>query len=401
LTRHAGEAEPGWTQDAPARYAVRMGPLSGIRVIEIAGLGPGPFAAMMLADMGADVLRVDRVRAHKPTAPSLDLLARGRPSAGIDLKHPDGAALVLELCERADALIEGFRPGVMERLGLGPEPCLSRNPRLVYGRMTGFGQDGPLASAAGHDIDYIALSGALHAIARQGERPMPPLNLVGDFGGGGMLLAFGVVCALLEARSSGHGQVVDAAMIDGASLLMTMFWGMRAAGFFEEQRPGTNLLDSGAPFYETYRTKDGRFLALGAIEPQFYAELLERLGLADQGLPRQMDRSQWPAVKERFAAVIAGKTRDEWCAIFEGSDACVAPVLTLGEAAEHPHNVARGTFVRAFDVTQPAPAPRFSRTQPEIGSPPSQPGADTERALSAWGVDPERLRALREARVVG
>jgi alpha-methylacyl-CoA racemase len=376
-----------------------VGPLSGIRVIEIVGLGPGPFAGMLLADMGAEVLRVDRIPAHPPRGPSRDVLARGRLSAGVDLKHPSGAPLVLELCERADALLEGFRPGVMERLGLGPDACLARNPKLVYGRMTGFGQGGPLASAPGHDINYIALSGALHAIGLPGEAPVPPLNLVGDFGGGGMLLAFGVVCALLEAQRSGQGQVVDAAMVDGSALLMAMIYGFRAAGTQREQR-GANLLDGGAPFYRTYETADGHAIAVGAIEPQFYARLLDVLGLSEaerEGMPRQMDRSQWPALRARFAHAFKQKTRAEWCALLEGSDACLSPVLSMSEALEHPHLRARGTFVELAGVAQPAPAPRFSRSAPELPRPPSHPAQDTDAGLRAWGMSDARIAELRAA----
>jgi alpha-methylacyl-CoA racemase len=354
---------------------------------------------MMLADMGADVLRLDRIPRKPAAGPSLDLLNRGRRSVGVDLKHPEGVATVLELCRGADALIEGFRPGVMERLGLGPEACLGENPRLVYGRMTGWGQDGPLAHTAGHDIDYIALSGALHAIGRAGEKPLPPLNLVGDFGGGGMLLAFGVVCALLEARGSGQGQVVDASMVEGSSLLMTMFHSFRAMGLQREQR-GINLLDTGAHFYETYETADGEHMAVGAIEPQFYAELLQRLGLADADLPRQMERAKWPELKQRLAEVFKRNTRAEWVEIFEGSDACVAPVLSMTEAMEHPHNQARAAFVDVAGIEQPAPAPRFSRTSAEVQRPPSQPGADTEDGLRDWGLSQERIAALRAAGAV-
>ncbi len=375
-----------------------MGPLTGIRIVEIASIGPGPFAGMMLADMGAEVLRIDRApkAGGASSKPSFDLLARGRPNVGVDLKHPHGVATVLKLIERADALIEGFRPGVMERLGLGPDACLARNPKLVYGRMTGYGQEGPLAQIAGHDIDYIALSGALHAIRRTGGAPMPPLNLVGDFGGGGMLLAFGIACALLEAKSSGRGQVIDAAMCDGSSLLMMMFHGMAAQGFHKADQPGSNLLDSGAHFYEVYETADGKHLAVGAIEPQFYAELLQKLEIDPSTLPRQMDRAHWPTLKERFASVIKQRTQADWCARFEGSDACVAPVLSMDEAKRHPHNVARNAFVELGGVAQPAPAPRFSRTKPEVTTPPSQPGADTDAALRAWGFSEQELRALRE-----
>lgn len=377
-----------------------MGPLEGVRVVELAGIGPGPFCAMVLADMGAEVLRVDRpdrVRPGRPERPPLDLLGRGRRSAAIDLKHPEGAAALLRLVERADVLVEGFRPGVMERLGLGPDVCLERNPRLVYGRMTGWGQEGPLAHAAGHDINYIALAGALHAIGRRGEPPVPPLNLVGDFGGGGLLLAFGIVCALYERERSGRGQVVDAAMVDGAALLMTMFFGMRAAGFWSDER-GTNLLDTGAHFYEVYETADGRYVALGPIEPQFYRELLEKLGLADDpAFAAQMDRSRWPELKERLAAIFRTRTREEWCALLEGTDACFAPVLSLEEAPRHPHNVARGTFVEFEGVVQPAPAPRFGRTRPELRRPPAHPGEHTEEALRDWGFAPEEIEKLRAA----
>ena len=377
-----------------------MGPLAGVKVIEIAGIGPGPFAAMMLADMGADVLRLDRIAKRPARGPSLDTLNRGRPSVGIDLKQPDAVALALDLLADADVLLEGFRPGVMERLGLGPEACLQRNPRLVYGRMTGWGQDGPLAQTAGHDIDYIALAGALHAIGRAGERPVPPLNLVGDFGGGGMLLAFGVSCALVERGRSGKGQVVDAAMIDGAATLMSMFFGMQAMGFQHDAR-GTNMLDTGAHFYDTYETSDGGHMAVGAIEPQFYAELLTRLGLSGEALPPQMERASWPAMRQRFAAVFKAKTRAEWSAIFEGSDACVSPVLSMRQAAEHPHVRARQTLVQAHGVLQPAPAPRFSRTAPELSRPPSNPGADTDEGLAAWGVPAARIAALRASQAIG
>jgi alpha-methylacyl-CoA racemase len=371
-----------------------MGPLAGLRVVEIAGIGPGPFAAMLLADMGADVLRIDRIAKRAPSRPAQDVLNRSRQSVGVDLKHAAGVELVLELIAGADALLEGFRPGVMERLGLGPEPCLARNAKLVYGRMTGFGQDGPLAHAAGHDINYIALSGALHAIGRSGDAPLPPLNLVGDFGGGGMLLAYGMVCAVLEAQRSGRGQVVDAAMVDGASLLMAMFFGMRAQGFHLEQR-GSNLLDTGAHFYETYETADGKHVAIGAIEPQFYTELLQRIGLAGEPLPQQMDRARWPELKQRLAARFKEKTRAEWCALLEGSDACFAPVLSMSEALDHPHMRARATFTEVGGVAQPAPAPRFSRSTPEAPRPPSHPGADTQAGLERWGLTAERIASLR------
>ena len=312
-----------------------MGPLTGIRVIEIAGIGPGPFCAMMLADMGADVVRIDRASAARggdPDRPPLDLLNRGRRSVGIDLKSSEGVETVLALVEGADALLEGFRPGVAERLGIGPADCLARNPRLVYGRMTGWGQEGPYASAAGHDLNYIALAGALHGIGRQGEAPVPPLNLVGDFGGGGMYLAFGMACALLEARNSGQGQVVDAAMVDGAASLMTAFFGMARSGFWSEER-GTNMLDTGAHFYNVYETADGRYISLGPIEPQFYAELRERLGLHGPEWDHQTDRSRWPELKEKLAALVAQRTRDEWCELLEGTDTCFAPRAVAGRGA--------------------------------------------------------------------
>ena len=372
-----------------------MGPLEGIRIIEIAGIGPGPFCAMMLSDMGAEVLRIDRAeRVTGAKGPTADLLNRGRRSVGVNLKSKDGVAVVLDLLERADGLIEGFRPGVMERLGLGPDVCLARNPRLVYGRMTGWGQEGPMAQAAGHDINYIALAGALEPIGRAGEAPMPPLNLVGDFGGGAMMLAFGMACALVERQRSGKGQVVDAAMVDGAAVLMTMFHGMRHMGFWDERR-GHNLLDTGAHFYDAYACKDGKYISLGSIEPQFYKEMLERLGLAGEPLPHQMDKAKWPELKKKVAAVVATKTRDEWCAIMEGTDVCFAPVLSMSEAIEHPHNKLRGTFTEVAGLSQPAPAPRFGRTHPEIGRPPAQAGEHTDEALRDWGIADARLAELR------
>jgi len=377
-----------------------VGPLEGVKIIEIAGIGPGPFCAMMLSDMGAEVLRVDRAdRVTGATGPSADLLARGRRSVGVDLKQKAGVELVLDLVAGADGLLEGFRPGVMERLGLGPEVCLARNPGLVYGRMTGWGQDGPLAHAAGHDINYIALAGALEPIGRAGGAPVPPLNLIGDFGGGGLMLAFGMVCALVERQRSGKGQVVDAAMVDGAALLMTMFHGFRHAGFWEDRR-GANMLDTGAHFYDVYECKDGRYVSIGSIEPQFYRELLERVGLAGESLPHQMDKARWSELKEKLAGIFRQKTRDEWCTIMEGSDVCFAPVLSMGEAPVHPHNRQRGTFTEVAGAVQPAPAPRFSRSTPAIQGPPAQPGAHTDEALAGWGVAPDRIRALREAGAV-
>jgi alpha-methylacyl-CoA racemase len=379
------------------------GPLSGYRVIELVGIGPGPFAAMLFADMGAEVIRVERAAAVRPApaSPPADVMLRGRRNIAIDLKHPDGAATLLDLVERADALIEGFRPGVMERLGLGPDECLARNPRLVYGRMTGWGQTGPLADAAGHDINYISLAGALAHFGRAGEGPVPPLNMVGDFGGGGMFLAFGVVCALLEAQRSGQGQVVDAAMVDGTAVLMSMFWTMKAIGFFDEKHRGTNLLDTGAHYYDTYRCADGEYISIGSIEPQFYAELLRRTGLdEDAEFARQNDRAQWPHLKQRLADLFATKTRDEWCALMEGSDVCFAPVLTMSEAAVHRHNVERQTFFEHGGITQPSPAPRFSRTAPEVTLLPAHAGQHSTDILRDWGFDPARIDALVVSRAV-
>ncbi len=375
------------------------GPLEGIRIVELAGIGPSPFTGMMLADAGADIIRVDRAdRATYPPSeePHVDLLNRGRRSVAADLKHPDGVALVLRLVEQADGLMEGFRPGVADRLGLGPDVCLRRNPKLVYGRMTGWGQEGPLAKAAGHDINYIALAGALEPMGRAGQKPYPPLNLVGDFGGGGMLLAFGMVAAMLSAQRTGRGQVIDAAMIDGAASLMAMTYTLINSGIWRDER-GTNLLDTGAPFYEVYETSDGRYVAVGAIEPQFYAELIRLMGLADEHLPDQNDRDAWPAMKERFAAVFATKTRDEWEAIFEGSDACAFPVLTPREAPDHPHHRARGTFTTVAGVAQPAPAPHFLGTPGSVKWPPPNPGQHGDAALLDWGLAKEEIEELRAA----
>ncbi len=375
------------------------GPLEGIRIIELAGLGPSPFAGMMLADAGADIIRIDRSdRATYPPRQEahVDLMNRGRRSVAVDLKHPDGAELVLRLVEQADGLMEGFRPGVAERLGLGPDVCLARNPKLVYGRMTGWGQDGPMAQTAGHDIDYIALAGALEPVGRAGERPVPPLNLVGDFGGGGMLLAYGMLAAIISAQRTGEGQVVDTAMVDGSALLMTMTYTLRAAGIWKDER-GTNLLDTGAHFYEVYETSDGGYMGLGAIEPQFYAELIRLLGLDGEDLPPQMDRQAWPAMKQRFAAIFAGRTRAEWEAVFDGTDACVAPVLSPAEAPDHPHNRARGTFTEVAGVVQPAPAPRFTKTPGEIRRPPPNPGQHGDEALGEWGLDEDAIGSLRKS----
>ncbi|MFN0118889.1 MAG: CaiB/BaiF CoA transferase family protein [Blastocatellia bacterium] len=364
-----------------------MGPLSGIRIVEFAGIGPGPYCAMMLADMGAGIIRLERSGVTDPRG-KFNVLHRGRPAIGIDLKTHDGVTRALELLEHADALIEGFRPGVMEKLGLGPDVCLARNPRLVYGRMTGWGQTGPLAHAAGHDINYISLSGALHAIGPLDGKPVPPLNLVGDFGGGGMMLAFGIVCALLEAAKSGKGQVVDAAMTDGSASLMAIIYGLRAMGAWTNDR-GANMLDGGAHFYDTYECADGRYVSIGSIEPQFYALLLEKSGLDDPAPRSYMDKQRWPELKERLAAAIKTKTRDEWCALMEGTDICFAPVLDLDEAPVHPHNVARGTFVTIDGVTQPAPAPRFSRTAPEI----QMNAGQALEVMRAWGLGEKQLAA--------
>ena len=380
-----------------------MGPLQGIRVIELQGIGPGPFCGMMLSDMGAEVIRIDRAGNVSDVAsdgPPIDVLARGRSSIGVDLKNPEGVEVVLRLIETADALIEGFRPGVMERLGLGPDECFARNPKLVFGRMTGWGQEGPYAMAAGHDINYIALAGALEPIGRQGEAPVPPLNLVGDFGGGGMLLAFGVVCAVVEAQRSGKGQVVDAAMVDGAASLMAMFHSMRALGVWNDER-GTNLLDTGSHFYDVYECADGRFISIGSIEPQFYSELLRLTGLEqDDGFAAQMDRTSWPDLKERIGAVFMTKTRDNWCEIMEATDVCFAPVLTLAEAPEHPHNQHRGVFTEIAGVVQPNPSPRFSRTKEVIQGPPANPGEHTDQVLSSAGYDPDDISKLRDVGAV-
>lgn len=361
------------------------GPLNGVKVIEFAGIGPGPFCCMMLSDMGADVVRIDRAGGR--TMGKFDVTARGRRSVALDLKAPADVELALKLIGKADVLIEGFRPGVMERLGLGPDDALKANPRLVYGRMTGWGQDGPLASAAGHDIAYIAISGALYAMGRTGQVPSPPLNLVGDFGGGALYLAMGVCAALYEAQHSGKGQVIDAAITDGAASLMSMMYGMHSAGFWTDTRDA-NMLDGGAHFYDVYECADGEFLAVGAIEPQFYALLLKGLGLeGDAAFAAHMDRSSWAALSEKVAAAIKQKTREEWREIFEGADACVAPVLSMTEAPRHPHNIARGTFEKADGVMQPAPAPRFSRTPGAIQGPPAAVGAHQEEVLRSWGIE--------------
>ena len=369
-----------------------MGPLQGVRIIELGGIGPGPFCGMLLADMGADLVCVERT-APPLLDPAVDCLRRNKRSIVLDLKQPDDRSAFLRLVEKADAVFEGFRPGVMEKLGLGPEECLAVNPRLVYGRMTGWGQHGPLAHAAGHDINYISLTGALHATGRRGQKPVPPVPPAADFGGGAMFLAFGLVCALLEALKSGQGQVVDAAMTDGTALLMALFHSLDAEGRLSMER-GTNLLDSGAHFYNVYETRDGKYISLGSLEPQFYALLVEQAGLDPQRFGDQFDARKWPELQRELETLFKTRTRAEWCGLLEGTDTCFAPVLDLHEAPQHPHNRARGTYVQVDGMTQPAPAPRFSRTSPEIrhGSP--QPGADTDDVFADWGV--ERASAAQD-----
>lgn len=373
------------------------GPLAGVKILELAGIGPGPFCGMLLADMGADVLRIDRLQAAAlglaPIEPKFDVMSRGRRSLALDLKQPASIEAVLSLVEKADALIEGFRPGVTERLGLGPEACFARNHRLVYGRITGWGQAGPLAQAAGHDINYIALTGALHAIGPGDGAPTPPLNLVGDFGGGGIYLAFGIACALLEARASGQGQVIDAAMTEGASSLMAMFYGRIASGQWLDQR-ASNGIDGGAPWYGVYETSDKKYISIGSIEKPFYAELLQRLGLDAKALPGQHDRDGWPVLRAAFTAAFKSKTRDEWCKLMEGTDVCFAPVLTIAEASQHAHNRARQTFVEVGGVSQPAPAPRFSRTQGAVARGAPERGEGGAEALADWGFSPSQIQAL-------
>ncbi|MEN9932028.1 MAG: Alpha-methylacyl-CoA racemase [Pseudomonadota bacterium] len=366
------------------------GPLQGVRIIELAGIGPGPFAGMMLADHGAEVIRVDRPGAR---IDARDPLLRGRRVIGVDLKSAEGKALVLDLVKSADALFEGFRPGVTERLGLGPAECHAVNPRLVYGRMTGWGQFGPYANAAGHDINYIALAGALHAYGRAGDKPTPPINMVGDFGGGGMMLAFGMVSALLHAKTTGQGQVIDCAMTDGAAALMAMIWGFRANGIWKDER-GVNLLDTGAHMYDTYECADGKWISIGSLEPQFYALLLEKTGLKDDAdFANQMNSANWPALKQRLTALFKTRSRDEWCADMEMTDVCFAPVLSMSEAPHHPHNVARGTFVEADGVMQPAPAPRYSATVTD--TPRMTKAADTDAILAELGYGADKMAALK------
>lgn len=368
------------------------GPLSGLKIVEFAGIGPGPFCGMLLSDLGADVVRIDRKGGGRGS--KFAVTERGRRSVALDLKNPEAIEACLTLMERADATFEGFRPGVMERLGLGPEVALKRNPKLVYGRMTGWGQFGPLAQAAGHDINYISLTGALAAIG--GDKPVPPLNLVGDFGGGALYLAFGLLAGVIHARATGEGQVIDCAMTDGSASLMAMFYGMLASGAWREDRKA-NLLDGGAHFYDVYQCKDDQWVSLGSIEPQFYALLLEKAGLDDPQFKQQMSRDDWSELKEKLAAVMKTKTRDEWVALMEGTDVCFAPVMGLKEAASHPHNAARETFVTIDGVVQPAPAPRFSATPGAIQAPPPAVGADNEAALADWGFAPSAIKALQEA----
>ena len=377
------------------------GPLAGIRIIEIAGIGPGPFCGMMLADHGAEVIRVDRPGGQALVGdPASDLLNRSRKSVCIDLKRPEGIAAARRLIGSADGLIEGFRPGVMERLGLGPDTLIADNPKLVYGRMTGWGQDGPYAQAAGHDLNYIALSGVLHACGRAGDKPTPPINLLGDFGGGGMMLAFGMVAALLSASKTGEGQVVDCAMTDGSALLATMIWSLRANGRWSDKR-GTNLLDTGAHFYDCYETADGQFISIAPVEPQFYRDLLMRLGLADDpDFASQNDPRRWPALKDRLEALLLTRTRAEWCELLEHTDACFAPVLSMDEAPLHPHNQQRETFVSVEGIVQPAPAPRYSRTKTAPPTPLVQSTGQVQSILSGIGFAADELERLRAEGII-
>ncbi len=373
------------------------GPLVGVKIVEFAGIGPGPFCGMLLADLGADVVRIDRAESAGRGHP--DLANRGKRSIAVDLKKPEGVEAALSLIEKADGLLEGFRPGVMERLGVGPDVALKRNPRLVYGRMTGWGQTGPWSQMAGHDIDYIALTGALHTMGRKDEPPAPPLNLVGDFGGGALYLAFGLLAGIIEAKSSGKGQVVDCAMIDGAASLMTMFFNMKAVGMWSAERD-SNLLDGGAHFYDTYTCADGKWLAVGSIEPQFHAELVKGLGLPADTFGMYMDRAKWPEFSQRIADVVKTKTRDEWMKVFDGTDACVAPVLSMDEAAKHPHNAERKTFVESFGVVQPNAAPRFSRTAGAVNGAPAMAGKHSTEVLESWGIAADRREAFMKAGAV-
>ena len=380
-----------------------MGPLVGYKIVVIGGIGPVPMCAMLLSDMGAEVLRIERPAHHEigvDIPAKFDFMNRGQQCVTLDLNKRESVEIVLRLVEESDAAIEGFRPGVVEKLGIGPGDCLARNPRLVYGRSSGWGQEGPLAHAAGHDINYIALTGALHAVGRSGEMPVPPLNLLGDFGGGALYLAFGVVCGLLEASKSGKGQVVDNAMVDGVASMMTLLWGLRAMGFWTDRR-GENFLDTGAHFYDVYETRDGKYVSIGAIEPKFYAELLRLIGLEKEELPPQMDRTSWPEMRKRFRAIFKTKTRDEWAAIMEGTEVCFAPVLSMEEAPNHPHNRARGVFVEIEGVIQPAPAPRFSRTMPEIRLPSSGQVPHGDSVLAHWGFSIDEIAKLRDCGALG
>lgn len=375
------------------------GPLEGIRILELAGIGPGPFCGMMLADMGAEVITIDRPGGNPSAAGGHDVLFRNRRNIAIDLKNPQGIDTVLALCETADAIFEGYRPGVAERLGIGPDTCIARNPRLVYGRMTGWGQDGPLAHTAGHDINYISLSGALHATGRRGEKPVPPLNLVGDFGGGGMMLAFAITCALLETQRSGKGQVIDCSMHEGSAALMAMFYGLKGNGLFSDER-GTHMLDSGAHFYDVYETADGKHISIGSIEPQFYALLKEKAALDEEAFAEQMNPRRWPEQKQQLETIFQQKTRDEWCQLLEGTDVCFAPVLGLDEAPEHPHNKARDSFISVDGVVQHAPTPRFSRSETDTPSSMRPAGADSEAILRDAGMDEARIASLIECNAV-
>ena len=374
-----------------------MGPLSGLKVVEIEGLGPAPFCGMLFADLGAEVISITRKSSSKARPESIS--ERGKKTIALNLKDPEAIEIVLSLCERADVFTEGFRPGVAERLGIGPEQCMNRNPKLVYGRMTGWGQTGPLASAAGHDINYISLSGALHAIGRAGERPLPPLNLVGDFGGGGMFLAFGVMYAAWEAQRSGQGQVVDVSMVEGSAALMHMMYGMLASRVWADDR-GSNMLDGAAHFYDTYETADGKYVSIGSIEPQFYQKLIELAELDPEEFAPQLDISQWADLKSKLTQVFGRKTRDEWCSIMEGTDVCFAPILSMNEAANHPHNVARGSFIEIEGVNQPAPAPRFDRTVPSTPESARPAGSDTDSVLSELGFEQQKIDDLRASGVL-
>lgn len=376
-----------------------MGPLQGVRILELGGIGPGPFAGMMLSDMGAEVVRIDRSQATGRMTGTDRVTGRGRRALAVDLKQPKGVECVLRMVERADALIDPFRPGVVERLGLGPDVCLARNPRIVFGRMTGWGQDGPLAHAAGHDINYISLAGSLAHFGRAGGQPTPPINMIGDYGGGGMLLAFGIVCGILHARASGQGQVVDAAMVDGAATLMAAIWGMRASGLWLEEL-GVNMLDTGAPYYDTYETKDGEYVSIGPIEPQFFDEFLERTGLEGQDPATRSNRDTWVGAKQAYVELFRSRTRDEWVELLEGTDACFAPVLRMSEAAEHPHITARRTIIEHDGMLQPAPSPRFSRTSAEIQGPAGVGGEHTDATLADWGFTDDEIAKLHAANAI-